>query len=69
MPTDRNDLQARVAATTPRDTARATIGGASVLVDYGRPRKRGREIFGNVVPWGQVWRTGANAASGRPSGT
>jgi hypothetical protein len=32
-------------------------------VDYGRPRKRGREIFGNVVPWGQVWRTGANAAT------
>ena len=48
---------------SPRDTVRATIGGAALLVDYGRPRKRGREIFGNVVPWGQVWRTGANAAT------
>ena len=48
---------------SPRDTVRATVAGASLLVDYGRPRKRGREIFGNVVPWGQVWRTGANAAT------
>jgi hypothetical protein len=48
---------------SPRDTARASIGGADVRVDYGRPVKRGREIFGNVVPWNAVWRTGANAAT------
>jgi hypothetical protein len=46
-----------------RDTARAGVGGAEVWVDYGRPLKRGREIFGNVVPWNAVWRTGANAAT------
>ena len=46
-----------------RDTARASVGGAEVWVDYGRPLKRGREIFGNVVPWNTVWRTGANAAT------
>ena len=46
-----------------RDTARASIGSAAVWVDYGRPQKRGREIFGNVVPWNSVWRTGANAAT------
>lgn len=46
-----------------RDTARATLGGAEVWVDYGRPLKRGREIFGQVVPWNTVWRTGANAAT------
>ena len=46
-----------------RDTARATIGGASVWVDYGRPMKRGREIFGALEPWNKVWRTGANAAT------
>ena len=34
------------------------------MIDYGRPHKRGREIFGGVVPWDQVWRTGANAATG-----
>ena len=46
-----------------RDTARATVGSAEVWVDYGRPLKRGREIFGNIVPWNAVWRTGANAAT------
>jgi len=46
-----------------RDTARATVGGADVWVDYSRPMKRGREIFGNVVPWNTPWRTGANAAT------
>jgi DUF2911 family protein len=48
---------------SPRDTVHATVGPAHLLVDYGRPRKRGRQIFGNVVPWNQVWRTGANAAT------
>jgi len=46
-----------------RDTARATVGGGEVWVDYSRPMKRGREIFGSVVPWNTVWRTGANAAT------
>jgi hypothetical protein len=50
---------------SPRDTARGTIGGTNVLVDYGRPSKRGRVIFAadGLVPYGQVWRTGANAAT------
>ena len=48
---------------SPRDTARAAIAGAEVWVDYGRPTKRGREIFGGLVPWNTVWRTGANAAT------
>ncbi|HEX6107191.1 MAG TPA: DUF2911 domain-containing protein, partial [Gemmatimonadales bacterium] len=48
---------------SPRDTARAVISGAELSVDYGRPRKRGREIFGGVVPWHRVWRVGANAAT------
>ena len=48
---------------SPRDTARAAIAGADVWVDYGRPTKRGREIFGNLVPWNTVWRTGANGAT------
>ncbi len=49
---------------SPRDTVRAeNIAGASLWVDYGRPGKRGRTIFGSVVPYGEVWRTGANAAT------
>lgn len=48
---------------SPRGKAAATVGGASITLDYGRPSKRGREIFGNVVPFGQLWRTGANQAT------
>ncbi len=47
-----------------RDTVSTTVGKAHVTIDYGRPHKRGREIFGTIVPWNQVWRTGANAATG-----
>jgi hypothetical protein len=47
-----------------RDTLAATVGTAHLTVDYARPHRRGRDIFGSVVPWGQVWRTGANAATG-----
>ena len=48
---------------SPRDTTRATVAGAHLLVDYGRPSKRGREIWGGLVPWDKWWRTGANAAT------
>jgi len=40
-----------------------TIDGADVTVDYGVPLKRGREIFGALVPYDRVWRTGANRAT------
>jgi hypothetical protein len=46
-----------------RDTARASIGSATFAVDYGRPLARGRVLLGDVVPYDQVWRTGANAAT------
>ena len=46
-----------------RDTARGTIGTASLMVDYGRPLARGRVLLGNVIPLDRVWRTGANAAT------
>ena len=48
---------------SPRDTARMEVPGGTVLVDYGRPSMRGRKIMGGLVPWGKVWRTGANAAT------
>jgi hypothetical protein len=49
---------------SPRDTVRAAnAGGASLWVDYGRPAKRGRVVVGNLIPYGDVWRTGANAAT------
>lgn len=46
-----------------RDTVRATIGAATLTVDYARPLARGRVLLGDVVPYDHVWRTGANAAT------
>ena len=48
---------------SPTDSVQATVGGATLSVKYARPAVRGRVIFGGVVPWNQVWRTGANAAT------
>jgi DUF2911 family protein len=48
---------------SPPDSVRATIGGAAITIEYGRPTMRGRTIFGGLVPWGRVWRTGANFAT------
>jgi DUF2911 family protein len=48
---------------SPRDSVKIVAGGASLWIDYGRPAKRGRVVYGGVVPYGEVWRTGANAAT------
>jgi Protein of unknown function (DUF2911) len=46
-----------------RGRAEGTVAGASIVVDYGTPQRRGRDIFPGVVRWGEVWRTGANRAT------
>ena len=56
-------MMAAIPQLSPRDTLRTTIGGASFTVTYSRPMKRGRVLFGETVPWGEVWRTGANEAT------
>lgn len=48
---------------SPPDSVRAEVVGARIAIDYSRPAMRGRKIFGAVVPWDSVWRTGANAAT------
>ena len=50
-------------ALSPRDTVRATVGTARVTIDYSRPSRRGRTLRGDLIPYDQVWRTGANAAT------
>jgi len=50
-------------ALSPADSVKTTIAGAALAVRYSRPSMRGRVIFGSVVPWNRVWRTGANAAT------
>ena len=39
------------------------IDGTKITVDYSRPSKRGREIFGSLEEYGKVWRTGANEST------
>jgi hypothetical protein len=50
-------------ALSGRGQMSATIAGARLTADYGTPSKRGRDIWGTLVPYGQVWRTGANQAT------
>lgn len=48
---------------SPLGLSRAMLGDVYVKVIYGRPYTRNREIFGSLVPYGEVWRTGANEAT------
>ena len=48
---------------SPDATADVTLGGKTIAITYNRPSVRGRKIMGGLVPYGQVWRTGANAAT------
>lgn len=52
-----------VASGCSRPSPAVKAEGKEVKVNYGQPRKRGREIFGKLVPYGQWWRTGANEAT------
>ena len=39
------------------------VGLTEIEIDYNRPSKKGRDIFGNLVPYGKIWRTGANSGT------
>jgi hypothetical protein len=56
-------LQYNTKKASPEATAEYKSNGTEVSVFYNRPSKRGRDIFGKLVPYGQVWRTGANEAT------
>jgi hypothetical protein len=51
------------ARTSPNAAVSQTIGTTEVRITYGRPQVNGRTIFGDLVPYGEVWRTGANEAT------
>lgn len=49
---------------SPPATAKCDLeGGKSIIVDYSSPRAKGRKIFGELIPYGEPWRTGANEAT------
>lgn len=57
-----SEAQAQLKTPQPSTTVKleTTIGLTSVTLDYSRPSKKGRDIFGDLVPFDALWRTGAN---------
>ena len=48
---------------SPATTASVTVAGGTIDIHYNTPHMRGRKIMGDLVPYGKVWRTGANPAT------
>ncbi|WP_298223936.1 DUF2911 domain-containing protein [Flavobacterium sp.] len=52
--------QVKTPAPSPKSTLEQMVGLTEVTVEYSRPSKKGRTVFGDLVPYGKLWRTGAN---------
>lgn len=50
-------------AASPRQTVEQQFSISKISIDYGRPGVKGRKIFGDLVPYGKVWRAGANSST------
>lgn len=48
---------------SPRKELKGELNGVNITIDYGSPSTKGRAIWGSLVPYGEVWRTGANEAT------
>ncbi|TFV97949.1 DUF2911 domain-containing protein [Algoriphagus kandeliae] len=48
---------------SPARTAEGSVGGANITINYSSPAVKGRMIWGDLVPLGEVWRAGANEAT------
>jgi tetratricopeptide (TPR) repeat protein len=55
--------QLKTPAPSPTQTIKQDFGLGDIELSYSRPGKKGRKIFGDLVPYGKVWRTGANNAT------
>jgi len=53
----------RVPAPSPTQTIDQAFGLSNIKIEYSRPSVKGRTVFGDLVPWGKAWRTGANSAT------
>lgn len=58
-----NAQELKLPALSPSSTIIQDISTSKIEITYSRPSMRGRTIFGDVVPFGSVWRTGANSAT------
>ena len=57
------DAQLKTPAPSPTQTLKQDFALSSIELSYSRPGIKGRKIFGDIVPYGKVWRTGANSAT------
>lgn len=48
---------------SPHETTSRVVDGSRITITYGRPYMKGRQIWGGLVPYGKVWRTGADEAT------
>jgi hypothetical protein len=55
--------QVKTPAPSPKSVLTQVVGLTDVTIDYSRPSAKGRSVFGNLVPFGKLWRTGANQNS------
>jgi hypothetical protein len=55
--------QLKLPRPSPKQTITQTVGLTDITINYSRPGVKGRQIWGSLVPYGQVWRTGANEAT------
>ncbi len=58
-----NAQQLKVPAPSPAQTIKQAFALSELVIDYSRPSVKGRTIFGDVVPFGKIWRTGANGST------
>ncbi len=58
-----NAQQLKVPAPSPLQTVKQAFALSDITLEYSRPSAKGRVIYGDVVPFGKVWRTGANGAT------
>lgn len=57
------EAQVKTPAPSPKCVVNQVVGLTDVTLDYSRPSAKGRTIFGDLVPFGKLWRTGANQNS------
>ena len=57
------NAQLKTPAPSPAQTVKQAFALSEITIDYSRPSVKGRSIFGDVVPFGKVWRTGANGST------
>src|SRR5690606_40262320 len=55
--------QLKLPSASSKQSLTQELGIGTIELNYQRPSARGREIFGQLVPYGEVWRTGANDAT------